>query len=66
MDERPYPIEVICQSNLTFKAREMEIQLHEKYQFKRLGGEWFALDNEDVTTVKNILGQIGMGEDRNE
>ena len=35
-------------------TKQAEIKLHEKYAAKRVKGEWFALNQEDIDEIKNI------------
>ncbi|MBT9173888.1 MAG: hypothetical protein DDT21_02294 [Syntrophomonadaceae bacterium] len=47
----PHEVTLI-QSIKTDDMVELEALLHERYAGKRMNGEWFALTNEDVRTIK--------------
>ena len=47
----PYPVEVVF-SIPTSDRFLMEAELHAHFRDRRLRGEWFALDEEDVLAVK--------------
>ena len=38
-------------------AEVLEKTLHNTYSNKRIRGEWFALDNEDINDVSQILNE---------
>lgn len=49
----PYPIEVICLIE-TENMFELEKQLHQHFDSKRVNGEWFKLDEEDIDYIKGV------------
>lgn len=51
----PFPIERICAIE-TDDMNELERELHETFANKRVDGEWFALDTEDVEYIKSLAG----------
>lgn len=49
----PFPVEYIC----LIKCRDMyklEKDLHHSYAHKRVNGEWFRLDDEDIQALKKL------------
>jgi len=51
----PYSVEYECVIN-TPSMSVLETALHERYAHKRINGEWFALDPEDVEYIKALVG----------
>ena len=52
--EKP-SIELIWKSAQVIKnAKKLETKIHEHFYLKRLRGEWFELDSEDIETIKNF------------
>lgn len=51
----PFPIERICTIE-TDDMSGLERELHETFANKRVDGEWFALDTEDVEYIKSLAG----------
>lgn len=50
----PYEIELLFFAR-TDKDLEVEKMLHNKFEAKRVRGEWFKLSNEDLIEFENIL-----------
>jgi hypothetical protein len=49
----PFPIDTIC----TIKTDDMtslELELHQHFADKRINGEWFNLDTEDIEYIKGL------------
>lgn len=38
-------------------GRELESYLHEKYKDKKIKGEWFCLNKNDVAEIKRVMGE---------
>lgn len=51
----PFAIEVITVIK-TSDMRSLEAELHAIYDPKRVNGEWFALDDDDVAYIKSLAG----------
>ena len=51
----PFPTEVICMIQSDDHAA-LETELHERFAGKRVRGEWFLLDEDDVEFVKSLEG----------
>lgn len=49
----PFEVDFICVIK-TGDMYELERRLHERYADKRIRGEWFALDSEDVEYIKGL------------
>ena len=41
-------------SQYIYEYKNLEIRLHEKFDSKRLNGEWFDLSNSDIDEINNI------------
>ena len=48
-----FPIEVICIIEVE-NAREIEALLHNRFRHKRLKGEWFSLDADDLDSLRRM------------
>lgn len=51
----PYAVEYECLIN-TPSMSMLETALHERYAHKRINGEWFQLEPEDVEYIKSLAG----------
>jgi hypothetical protein len=49
----PFEVEFLCMIETT-KMRLLERELHEKFESKRVNGEWFALEPSDVDYIKGL------------
>lgn len=49
----PFEVEYLCLIK-TIDMRGLEAELHMRYASKRINGEWFALDPEDVEYIKGL------------
>ena len=52
----PYPIKPICLIK-TDDMIELESNLHNMFDNKRVGGEWFQLDDTDIEYIKSLVGE---------
>lgn len=50
----PYPVEILGQWDHG-EAFRLEQQLHSMFASKRLAGEWFALTEQDVETIRDFF-----------
>lgn len=50
----PYPTVLICTIPDSRKLKSVELELHRRYSSKRLNGEWFTLEPEDVVYVRSL------------
>ncbi len=46
----PYPLDLNCVI-VTYDSREVERELHRKYEHKRTNGEWFLLEPIDINSI---------------
>lgn len=53
----PFPLQIIFQK-LLHNAIHTERSLHEQWSHKRLNGEWFELNDDDLVIVIKFLGEI--------
>lgn len=49
----PFEVEYLCLIE-TVDMKALEMSLHEQFASKRVNGEWFALDAEDVEYIKDM------------
>lgn len=49
----PFSVELICMV-ATNDMYKLEARLHQRYADKRANGEWFRLDGEDITCIKEL------------
>lgn len=52
----PYPLEDICIEKVK-NYKQVEKELHKIYTKKRVRGEWFSLDENDIEFIKNYLSE---------
>lgn len=55
LDNRPFPVNVICKSAKIKHAETAEEQLHKKYNEHRIGGEWFEFDESTITEIISTI-----------
>lgn len=55
LNERPYPVELLYYTRPIKNAHELESKLYQKYENKRLGGEWFNLDSDDILFISQLF-----------
>ena len=60
LNERPYPLRIVLKSRLTENAYNIEKDLHEFFDCKRVEGEWFTLDKNDLEYIINYFMAIGV------
>ena len=51
----PYEVNIISYSDLISNPNKIEAELHNRYKNKRVNGEWFSLDPEEVEEVNNYI-----------
>jgi len=50
----PLPVELVCSLPEGLSSKETERRLHKRFRTKRVRGEWFRLDPEDVEFIKGL------------
>lgn len=55
LNNRPFKVNIVYQSENMEDAYGIEEALHEIYEDKKIEGEWFNLDKEDVETIIKYL-----------
>lgn len=60
LDERPFKIALISVSQPIPDAYKIEKEIHKKYEKKRIRGEWFALDENEVNSVSEWIRTLGL------
>jgi len=58
----PFELRVVCVVE-SLRAQHLESQLHVKFKDKRLRGEWFNLDEDDVAYIKSLEAKDGQSTD---
>ena len=59
LDNRPFPVALIKNSELIYNAFEIEQNLHQKYQKQKIDGEWFKLNTSQVKYIIDYLSKLG-------
>lgn len=59
LDNKPFKVEVVAKSPKSIYALYHEAFLHEKYDKKRVWGEWFKLTQKDVDFIIDYYSKIG-------
>ena len=55
LNKRPFKVNIIYKSPINEDYYSMEKELHTQYDDKRINGEWFNLNQNDIETIKTIL-----------
>lgn len=58
LNNRPFETKLIAHKNNVENAYDIEEKLHFKYQNKRLGGEWFELNEKEVDEVVSFINNL--------
>ena len=56
----PFDLRVVCVVE-SLRAQSLESQLHVRFEDKRLRGEWFNLDDDDLVYIKSLGAKDGQG-----
>lgn len=52
LDNKPFPVTIIYKSPLIKNVYDIEKEIHSVYDEKRIAGEWFELNNNDIEAIK--------------
>ena len=58
LDYRPFRINLITKSRLLADPFSVERELHARYEYLRLTGEWFALRTKEINEIKSYLNEV--------
>mgnify|MGYP002525943742 CR=1 FL=1 len=60
LDERPFKINLIAESQPIPNAYQIEKEIHSKYEKNRIRGEWFKLNEEEANFVSEWIRTLGL------
>lgn len=55
LDKRPFAVNIVYKSPLIEDIYEIEKELHYRFENKKINGEWFNIDNNDIEFIKDYL-----------
>lgn len=58
LDRRPFKVNIIYESKIVEDCYSVEEMLHNRFSQKRINGEWFNLNNNDIEIIKTILEEL--------